>query len=32
MEKQREAVIDEAFGLYENKMKSFTEEDRGKDH
>jgi len=31
MKKQREAVTDEAFGLYKNKMKSFTEEDRGKD-
>jgi hypothetical protein len=31
MKKQREAVTDEAFGLYKSKMKSFTEEDRGKD-
>jgi hypothetical protein len=31
MKKQREAVTDEAFGLYKNKIKSFTEEDRGKD-
>lgn len=31
IKKQRKAVIDKAFGLDKNKMKSFTEEDRGED-
>ncbi|MCJ7424833.1 hypothetical protein MUP01_11295 [Candidatus Bathyarchaeota archaeon] len=31
VKKQRKTAIDETFGLDKNKVKSFTEEDRGED-
>ena len=31
IKKQRKAILDRAFGAARNKIKSFTEEDRGED-
>jgi len=31
VKKQRKAVLDKGFGIAKNRIKSFTEEDRGED-
>ena len=31
VKKQRKAVLDQAFGIAKNRIKPFTEEDRGED-
>ena len=31
VKKQRKAALDKAFGIAKNRIKSFTEEDRGED-